>query len=125
MKQAPLGFAIAYAVLGAVALASLVATVVLFFVIAPANTVAHKSDIQDALGATSVKALVKQAEKAVGQSAASSGVTLTSQKVVSVKHPDASTVVIVIKATTAEYGPVNLKLTFRKGIYSLGPIEQA
>lgn len=118
------GMTIAYTLLAVWAVVSILALVWVLGI--PPKAVAHKSDITNALGATTTAGLVKQAEKAVGQSAASSGVTLTSQKVVSVTpSADKTTVVIIIKATTAEYGPINLKITFRKGIYSMSPIEQA
>lgn len=123
MKQHPIAFAVAYALIGAQALAAIAAFVVIMFT--PVTPVAHKADIKNALGATQQKELLAQAEKAIAQEGSAEGVTVTSQKLVKVKRPDGNTVTFVIRATTAEYGPVDLQVTFRKGIYSMSQITQA
>lgn len=117
MKQAPLGFAVAYALIGATAVVS----IALFFVIlfTPVTPVAHKSDVKKALGATDQAQLLKQAEQAIAKEGANEGLTVTSQKLVKVKHPDKDTLVFVIKVQTAEFGGVTIDVTFHKGIYSI------
>jgi len=117
MKQHPVAFAVAYALIGAQALAALAAFVVIMFT--PATPVAHKSDVKAALGATDQAKLLAEAEKAIAQEGANEGLTVTSQKLVKVKHPDEATLVFVIKVTTAEFGAVTIDVTFHKGIYSI------
>lgn len=121
MKQHPVAFAVAYALIGAQALAAAAAFVVIMFT--PVSPVAHKSDVRAALGVTDEKKLLAQAEKAIAQEGATEGLTVTSQKLVRVKRPDANTLVFVIKAVTAEFGPVTIDVTFHKGIYSISGMK--
>lgn len=121
MKQHPIGFAVAYAVLGAVVIATAVATFLIL--VTPVTPVAHKADINARLGAITVKELTKEAEKNIAAQASQSGVTLTSQKVVKVTHPDANSIDLYIKIKTVELGDMTLKVEFHKGIYSISGIE--
>lgn len=117
MQQYPVRFMAAYASLGAVAIAALLGFAVVM--VTPVTPVAHKADIKKALGATETKQLLVQAEASIAKAANSEGVTITSQKLVKVKHPDKDTVVLVVKVETAELGPVTLKAEFHRGIYSM------
>jgi len=123
-------FAVVYTLLAVVGAASIAAAVLLWFVVPP--KAASKADLRTTaekiraqLGPTTEDGLVKEAQKAVAQAAAAQGVTLTNEKVLKVTHPDPLTVYVYIKATTAEYGPITLRVPFKKGIYALGALEQA
>jgi hypothetical protein len=122
VKQYPLRFIGAYIALGVVALTALIAFVVIM--LTPVTPVAHKSDIRAALGGVDTKALLAQAEEAIGQEAAANGLTITQQKLVKVTHPKTNEVVLTLKVTTAQIGTVTLVAPFHKGIYSLGQIRQ-
>lgn len=114
------GFGIAYGALTVVALASVVAFFAILFT--PVTPVAHKSDvnsIRSALGATQDAELVKQAEANIASQASQSGVSITSQKVTKVTHPSKDEVDVHVHVSTVEVGPVDLKVVFHKGIYSI------
>jgi hypothetical protein len=105
-------FAVIYGVLAAVAVIAAVFTFLIAFT--PITPVAHKSD----LGPTTDPALIAQAEKLNAQQAQAAGVTVRSQKVVSVKRPDANTLVISIKTATVEAGTVTATVTLSRGVWT-------
>lgn len=108
-----------YAGLTLIVVAAIAAAIVLAFT--PLAGVAHKSD----LGPTTSPALIALAEKTLAQSAASQGVTVLSQKVVSITRPNANTIVIRVAVKTAEAGSVTLDVTLSRGIYSVADVEVA
>lgn len=122
-QQFPFSFGAVYALIGAWAIASVLGFFVILY--APVGTIAHKSYVQNALGATEQKQLLVEAEKAIAQEGTNEGLTVTSQKLLKVKHPDADTVIFVIKATTAEFGDVTINVTFHKGIYQIAGLAAA
>lgn len=111
------GFSVAYAGLGAVALASVFAFFAIIFT--PVTPVAHKGDITKAIGSTTEAAIIKQAEQNVAQQANQAGVTITEQKVAKVAYPNSNEADVYINLKTVELGPVKLKVTLHKGLYNV------
>jgi len=122
MQQYPVRFMAAWAVVGAIAIAALVGFVAVMFT--PVTPVAHKSDVRSGLGPTKTSELVKEAEKNIAAQASQAGVTITSQKLRKVTHPDGNTVEVYVDVATVEVGPVSLKVEFHKGIYSITGVSQ-
>ena len=123
MNQHPIAFGIAYALIGATFLASMVALVLI--VLTPVTPVAHKSDVNRAVGKSSVAYLDSQVEKELASEIQNAGLTLTSQKLVSVDDKDPNTLILKVRYVTKEQGVGYAKATFVKGIWTFKKLEPA
>lgn len=111
-------FILAYALLGATAIASIVLT--FLFAFTPVTPLVRKADA----GPVTDPALVQAAERAIAKQAAAANVTIRSQRVVKVVRPNENTVIVRVKLDTLEVGPVVVDVTFSKGIYQLSGMAQ-